>query len=279
MVGVYYNKSAFKALGFTHTPRTLAEFEGMLAKAKTAGDVPLETGNLEKWPALHYFYALADVYCPVAKLRSWIYGDKHSTIDLPCAKSALDRLASWGANGYIPSSANGTAYADALTAFGKGTGVFMLTGSWAQAGFDQQSPGQFGFFLLPGLKAGAPPVATGALTPPYGISTKSKNPQAAAQWLDYLLTPKVSTKLAAVGVLPALKASTFKPKTGTALADLYKGWQSVLNANGLGLYFDWSTPKMLDVTDAPLQAIVAGKAGGAADLLQQMQKEWQSFHS
>ena len=279
MVGVYYNKAKLKALGFAGPPHTLAAFEQMLSKATASGQVALETGNLEKWPALHYFYALADVYCPIQQLRNWIYGDKGATIALPCATAALNRLASWGAKGYIPSSANGTAYADALTAFGKGTGVFMLTGSWAQAGFDQQAPGQIGFFLLPPLKAGQKPVATGALTPPYGISTKSKNPVAAAQWLDYLLTPNASNKLAHVGVLPALKTSTFKPPKGTALADVYAGWQSVLNANGLGLYFDWTTPKMLDVIDAPLQDIVAGKSDGISSLLQQMQQEWQSFHS
>jgi raffinose/stachyose/melibiose transport system substrate-binding protein len=278
LVGVYYNKAKLSALGFSAPPQTLAEFEQMLAAAKAAGQVPLEAGTLDKWPAAHYLDAMLAVYCPPGDIRNWIYGNSGTTIDSDCAKAAVAKLADWTKNGYISKNANGTAYADAMNAFAKGTGIFNLTGSWEQAQFDQQAPGQIGFFLLPPVNAGDKPAAVGALTPPYAISAKSKNPAAAAAFLDSLLTPQATDKLAAVGVLPVLKGYQLQATAGSALADVYASWQQVLNSDGLSLYTDWSSPAMLDVIESTVQLVFAGTSTNPDDVLGPMQKEWGTFH-
>jgi len=41
VTGVYYNKTLAKRAGMTRPPATVAEFEGLLAKAKTAGILPI----------------------------------------------------------------------------------------------------------------------------------------------------------------------------------------------------------------------------------------------
>src|SRR3954454_20158183 len=56
VVGVFYNKAKLKKLG--GIPKTFAQFQSELAKAKGAGEVPIMFGNLDKWPGIHDFEAI-----------------------------------------------------------------------------------------------------------------------------------------------------------------------------------------------------------------------------
>lgn len=278
LVGVYYNREKFAALGFTAPPKSLAEFDQMMAKALAAGEVALEAGNLDQWPGLHYWYAITSVFCPAQQIRDWIYGTSGASFVTDCTRAAAEHLALWAKKGYLNASVNGTGYGDAMAAFIKGTGVFNLTGSWMQAQFDAEAPGKIGFFLLPPVNEGDLPQAAGALTPPYGISAKSKNADVAAAFIDSLLTPAALDKLAAVGVLPALKGYQLATPAGSTLADLYASWQSVLDANGLTLYQDWAAPTVLDAQSGEVQLIMGNKSTDPSKLITATQDEWDSFH-
>ena len=54
VVGVYYNKAKLRKLGLS-VPTTFAAFQQALAKAKAAGETPIQFGNLDKWPGIHEF--------------------------------------------------------------------------------------------------------------------------------------------------------------------------------------------------------------------------------
>ena len=279
LVGVYYNREKFKALGFTAPPKSMSEFDQMMATAKAAGEVPLEAGNLDKWPGLHYFYALTSVFCPAQQVRDWISGRPGETFVTSCTKGAVEQLAMWAKEGYFNSSANGTGYVDAMAAFGKGTGVFNLTGSWMQAQFDKEAPGKIGFFLRPPVNEGDKPQATGALAIPYGISAKSKNPDAAAAFIDFLLTSAALDKLAPTGILPAMKGYQLDTPAGSTLADLYSSWQSVLDANGLTFYQDWAAATLLDAQSGEVQLIIGNESPDPLKLLTVTQAEWDAFQN
>src|SRR5204863_9439723 len=51
VVGVYYNKAKLKSLRIK-VPKTFQAFEAALAKAKKAGETPIQFGNLDKWPVI-----------------------------------------------------------------------------------------------------------------------------------------------------------------------------------------------------------------------------------
>ena len=50
IVGVFYNKRKV-----SEPPATLDEFEQSLAEAKQEGDIPIQFGNLDKWPGIHEY--------------------------------------------------------------------------------------------------------------------------------------------------------------------------------------------------------------------------------
>src|SRR5262245_34924311 len=57
VVGVYYNKAKLRKLG-VGVPKTFAAFQQAVAKAKAAGETPIQFGNLDKWPGIHEFEEL-----------------------------------------------------------------------------------------------------------------------------------------------------------------------------------------------------------------------------
>ena len=50
IVGVFYNKDKV-----SDPPKTMADFEASLADAKKQGDIPIQFGNLDKWPGIHEY--------------------------------------------------------------------------------------------------------------------------------------------------------------------------------------------------------------------------------
>jgi raffinose/stachyose/melibiose transport system substrate-binding protein len=150
LVGVYYNRAKLKALGVE--PGGIADltaFTATLAKAKAAGELPIQLGNLEAWPANHLLSDLIAQYDDLQAVRNWVYGKPGATLDRPGVKQAVTTLQSWVSSGYIAPAANGTAYDDGISKFIKGEGVFMVTGNWTQARIDQEMKGAAGFMLLP----------------------------------------------------------------------------------------------------------------------------------
>ena len=57
IVGVFYNKDKVASM-----PKTFAEFEDMLAKAKADGEVPISFGNLDKFGGIHEFQAVQNAF-------------------------------------------------------------------------------------------------------------------------------------------------------------------------------------------------------------------------
>ena len=215
MVGVYYNKRLAEQAEITTPPKTLADFEAALAKAKTAGLKPLSVGALDTG-GLHLWAALLNVMTPVDGYRDWVYGtpgaDRHRG-----ATQASQKLVDWAKQGYIPKSANGIGEQDSAAAFAKGKGVFYVNGNWAAAVLSKAMGDDLGFFPLPGVEAGAPAVASGASVA-YAISAKTKHADAAAAFLDYMRTPEAAAIQSAGGFMPVDVTTT--PAAKGAQADI-----------------------------------------------------------
>ena len=201
LTGVFYNKKLAAQIGMTEPPKTVAEFEDLLAKAKAAGLQPImEWGSAKSGMGLAFpLQNLMAAYGPVGPINDWIFQKKGATIDTPSNLTAAQHLEQWIKNGYFPADINAIEYTDAAARFGKGEGVFTFNGDWQNAGYDKDLPGNVGFFLMPPAEVGGGYAAMSApLT--FGIAAKAKHPDCAAFFLNWVATnPKAREIDVAVG--------------------------------------------------------------------------------
>ena len=189
LTGVFYNKTLAAQIGMTEPPKTVAEFEDLLAAAKTAGLQPIMMwGSAKSGMGLAFpLQQLMAAYGPVGPINDWIYGKAGATIDTPTNLIAAQHLEQWIKAGYFPSDINAIEYTDAAARFGKGEGVFTFNGDWQNAGYDAALPGNVGFFLMPPAEAGGKFAAMSApLT--FGIAAKAAHPDCAAFFLNWVAT-------------------------------------------------------------------------------------------
>jgi len=196
VTGVFYNKKLAAQIGMKEPPKTLAEFESLLAKAKAAKLQPImQWGSAKSGMGLAFpLQNLMAAMGPVGPINEWIFQKKGATIDTPNNLRAAQVLESWIKKGYFPPDINAIEYTDAAARFGKGEGVFTFNGDWQNPGYDNDLPGNVGFFLMPPEKAGGNPAAMSApLT--YGIAAKAKQADAAAFFLTWVATNPVARQI------------------------------------------------------------------------------------
>ncbi len=196
MTGVFYNKKLAAQIGMTKPPKTLAEFETILAKAKAAKLQPImEWGSAKSGMGLAFpLQALMAAVGPVKPINEWIFNKKGATIDTPSNLKAAQMLEAWINKGYFPADINAIEYTDAAARFGQGEGVFTFNGDWQNPGYDKDLPGNVGFFAMPPDTASRGPAAMSApLT--YGIAAKAKNADAAAFFLTWVAINPVARQI------------------------------------------------------------------------------------
>jgi raffinose/stachyose/melibiose transport system substrate-binding protein len=274
VVGVFYNKAKLKKLG--GMPKTFAAFEALLGKAKSAGEVPIMFGNLDKWPGIHYFEAIAARTTTKGYLRNLIFGSGGVSFNTPAMTKAATTFQQWGEKGYFVSGFNGLGYDDAWKQFGTGKGVFLIAGTWVNSDLQKAMGKNLGFFLLPGKTANAPKVALGGVALPFAIVSKSKNPDIAAAYIDFLTNNHAMQVVSKIGSLPALVPSSPRPPAGTSLADIFNSWKSLNDDDGVVPYMDYATPTFYDTLTAAIQKVGAGK-DSPSQFLDELQKDYGKF--
>ena len=196
LTGVFYNKTLAAQIGMTEAPKTVAEFEALLAAAKEAGLQPImEWGSAKSGMGLAFpLQQLMAAYGPVDPINDWINGKAGATIDTPTNLIAAQHLEQWIQAGYFPTDINAIEYTDAAARFGAGEGVFTFNGDWANAGYDAALPGNVGFFLMPPAEEGG---AYAAMSSPltFGIGTNAKNPDCAAFFLNWVASNDEARKI------------------------------------------------------------------------------------
>jgi raffinose/stachyose/melibiose transport system substrate-binding protein len=189
LTGVFYNKTLAAQIGMTEPPKTVAEFDALLAAAKAAGLLPImEWGSAKSGMGLAFpLQQLMAAYGSVEPINDWIFNKPGATIDTPTNLIAAQHLEQWIKAGYFPPDINAIEYTDAAARFGKGEGVFTFNGDWANAGYNTDLPGNIGFFVMPPAVAGDQPAAmSGPLT--YGVAANAKHPDCAVFFFNWLAT-------------------------------------------------------------------------------------------
>jgi raffinose/stachyose/melibiose transport system substrate-binding protein len=279
LTGIFYNKKLAEQIGMTEPPKTLAEFEDLLAKAKAAGLLPImQWGSAKSGMGLAFpLQALMASVGPTDPINDWIFQKPGATIDTPSNLIAAQHLEDWIKKGYFPTDINAIEYTDANARFGKGEGVFIFNGDWQNAGYDADMPGNVGFFLMPPEKEGGSPAAMSApLT--YGIAAKAKHADCAAFFLTWVATNDKAREInvniggsnpggPADAVMPAVKEGSVTNETlaaGPVVGKAGTSMDFIANATSAIFAQGW-TPE--------LQKMVGGKQD-AAGLLKAVQEEY-----
>lgn len=279
LTGVFYNKKLAAQIGMTEPPKTVAEFDALLAAAKAAKLQPImEWGSAKSGMGLAFpLQNLMAAYGPVGPINDWIFDKPGATIDTPSNLLAAQHLEKWIKAGYFPSDINAIEYTDAAARFGAGEGVFTFNGDWQNAGYDTAMPGNVGFFLMPPVKEGDAPAAMSApLT--YGIAAKAKHADCAAFFFNWVGTNDVARTInvsiggsnpggPAGAMMPAAAAGSVTNETlaaGPVVGAAGNSMDFIANSTSSIFAQGW-TPE--------LQKMVAGQQD-AAGLLKAVQAEY-----
>ncbi len=279
LTGVFYNKEMAAQIGMTEAPKTLTEFDALLAAAKDAGLQPIMIwGSAKSGMGLAFpLQQLMSVYGPVGPINDWIFNKPDATIDTPENLLAAEHLQRWIEAGYFPSDINAIEYTDAAARFGAGEGVFTFNGDWQNAGYDSTMPGNVGFFLMPPLEEGGAPAAMSApLT--FGIAATAKNADCAAFFLNWVATDDAARTInvniggsnpggPSGAIMPAAAEGSVTNETlaaGPVVGEAGNSMDFIANATSAIFAQGW-TPE--------LQKMVAGEQD-AAGLLEAVQAEY-----
>lgn len=275
-VGIFYNKKKLADAGL-QAPTTWSEFQASLATLKAKGEVPLVLGNLEKWPAIHVFGTVQGRTTPAATITTLAFGRSGATWKSPENLKAAQTLVDWVDKGYFNKGVNGQDYDPAWQGFTKGTGVYLIAGTWLQADLQKAMGADVGFMLPPGAAAGDKPVATGGTGLPFAITTKSQHPDAAAAYINFITSKNAMAVLAKTDNLPIADTSA-QVVTGSLQKDVFASFGTIVEQEGLVPYLDYATPTMYDTIGAALQDLLAKKAT-PEQFLDRLEKDYSAFAS
>src|SRR3954469_15165854 len=236
IVGVFYNKDKVDTV-----PSTFAEFESMLAKAKRAGETPISFGNLDKFGGIHEFQTIQNQFADKQPTRDFVFAKGGASFDTSENKEAATKLQEWAKKGYFTKDFNGTGYDPAWQQFTKGKGPFTIAGTWITNDALKALGLKLGFFLMPGRQAGSDPVALGGESLPWAITSKSKNADVAAAYIDFLTNAEAADVQVETGNLPAMAGATVRSKA-PAVQDIFTAWKDLSDSDGLTPYMDYATP-------------------------------------
>ncbi|HUH98466.1 MAG TPA: extracellular solute-binding protein [Anaerolineales bacterium] len=279
LTGVFYNKKLAAQIGMTTPPQTLDEFEGLLAKAKAAGLLPImQWGSAKSGMGLAFpLQALMASLGPTQPINDWIFQKPGATIDTPTNLTAAQHLETWIKDGYFPPDINAIEYTDSNARFVKGEGVFTFNGDWENADYDTNMAGNAGFFLMPPATAGNPPAAMSSpLT--YGIAAKAKHADCAAFFLNWVATNPAARQIDVTvgGSNPGGPADATMPSvTSGSITNDTLAAGGVINQAGTAMDFIAnSTSSIFAQGWTPeLQKMVGGQED-AAGLLKAVQAEY-----
>lgn len=272
IVGLYYNKEKLTKLGI-QPPKTWGEFEQALATAKGKGEVPLAFGNVEKLPAMQVFGIVQDQKADKEAVRKLVFGSGGAWTDAPNVQAA-QTLSDWAKKDYFTKDANAVKWDDTPVNFAKGQGVFMFGGTWWAPDLSEKMKDKVGFMQPPPAQADGPSATMGGESLPWAITSKSKHPDVAAAYINFITSPEAMNVSVETGNLPAL-AATAAP-TDALQKDIAAAWATLSKNDGITPYLDYATPTFTDAFGGPLQKLVAGK-GTPQEALEQAQKDYAAF--
>ena len=232
---LYYNKALFEKAGITSLPKTYEELVADADKLAAAGIPAITFGGTVNWHLMRLMDEILEVQCGPEK-HDALMAMKVSWADEPCAAKSFEELHKWTSK-YMLKPFMGIDNNQAFNLFLAGKAAMMLEGNWLVGQLRNANKlADYGVFTFPGNDR------------LYGfgeynyISTKSKNPDVAAKFLDYLeSTPVQQANLAVFG------GSVNKNVKSDSKEPLDLAWQKIF-ADHSAVFVNGDQAFPLDVT-------------------------------
>jgi len=261
----YYRKDIFSKYGL-QAPTTFAQLESVCATLKTHQIPCMTSGGVYGWYPMRMFdFFLEHTAGPT--LHDKLLVGKTSW-NIPQVASAFALLKKWTANGWFPSGYMGITPTQGEQLFEQGKAAMMLEGDWMiptlqTAGLTGK---QFGFFIAP---TGQDPARLDGFAEQFMISTQSKHPAQAAEFINWWIQPATQRKYynivgstATKGGLPSASANP--------LAIQYN---QLVTKHPTALVMDQAFPaEFMSTTYFRLQSSVAAGSVSPQSAAQQMQQ-------
>lgn len=230
LTGIYYNKDVAEQVGIGEPPTTVAELEEDLAAAKDAGVVPIMAGNQTGQIALTV-QTMMNNAVGREPINEWVFNEPGASIDTPETVSAVETVAGWAEQGYFNDDTNGTDGTVALGRFVQGEALFFFSGSWDASALQDQMGDNVGFVLAPVGDAGSQlgmsdPVSN------FGIPAGSDQKNAAAAFLNFLLSPEARQIVADTGAGPSGEGEPPTTEPGSLKEQVQQGFATLVEADG-----------------------------------------------
>lgn len=232
--GFYYNKTAFKELGY-HVPETWADFQALVAKMIKDGQTPFAIAGSESWTLNGYHQlSLATITGGDDEANQYLRFSKPNSISAKddVLKEDMERIDLLRQKGAMQKNWQGAGYVDALATFAKGEALITPNGSWALPSIKEQKPDfEIGTFAFPGEKKGES-FTIGAGDLALSISSKTPYKEEANKFVAYMTTAKAMQKyydvdggpVAVKGVVTRGADSELGGLTSLAFTDRHLVW-------------------------------------------------------
>jgi raffinose/stachyose/melibiose transport system substrate-binding protein len=271
VTGYYYNKKLMQQLGAS-APTTLEELEALLAKAKAAGMTPIMAGN-QTGQVVFSLQSMLNATLGREAINEWVFHAPDASIDTPEAVEAVERFTTWVKAGYFPKDTNGTDGTAALGRFARGEGLLFASGNWDAAALEKQMPGNVGFFLPPAAE-GRKPATMSDPASNFGIPARADQKDAAAAFLNFLLSPEARQVVADTGFAPSGTGELPRTKPGSLNTDVQKAYADLVEAGGQVQFVQNATNGINATWLSQSQLLVAGRTS-PAELLKQVQGQYE----
>jgi raffinose/stachyose/melibiose transport system substrate-binding protein len=185
---LYYNKALFEKAGITAPPASWDELKADAKKLKDAGIPAITFGGTVNWHLMRLMDAILEAKCGAEKHDAL----KAMTADWAteaCAADSFKELRDWSEN-YILSPFMGIDQGQSFNLFLAGRAAMMLEGDWLAGQLrDADRLADYDLFPIP-----TDTDRLYSFSEYYYVSARSKAPDEAAKFLDYLMSDEVQQK-------------------------------------------------------------------------------------
>ncbi|MEV6923374.1 extracellular solute-binding protein [Dactylosporangium sp. NPDC051485] len=280
-IGLLMNTEIAEKLGITEPPKTIAELEDQMQRAKAAGEVPMQFGSANGELAAWLLSELLLAKGGPQAVQDLVFHHSNATFTSETAAWAAKTMKSWGDKGYY--APNWTAYKtdQVLANFISGKGLFSLTSSrfTPLKGTPEQTK-KLRMVFFPSV-SGQGIAAVGAGDIPWTIPVKAKKKDLSAKYIDFVTSQKAAEQFLAGGAIPSKPPAD--AESAITAANLPVPSQDALR-NGLKLvgegtpvpYVDWGAPELYPTISRTFDQLMSG-ALSPEGLLGELQKSYGPF--
>lgn len=251
-----YNKEIFDKHGL-QAPKTWDEFLNVLDTLKEEGETPLMLGNESPWAAIHYLTGLNQKMVD-QEVRMNDYNPRSGEFTDSGYVKSMELLAELNEKGYFMDNVNSSSHDMVKQMFFAGKGAIFYVELEEFQDVEDALKGNWGFFPMPSIADGngSQKYITGA---PDGfiVSSKSKHPKEAVEFLKFLTSKENSLKLVKdIGWPSPIEGAT---NPDTALKQVAEGVDYMKQAEGMAEWLDTDVhAKVADVYLSNIQLLLDG---------------------